>query len=894
MNEELKKKLWAAVEALRLHVDVEEYKHIVLGLVFLKYISDSFEVQRQKLSEEFSDPNSESFISKNLPDYEEQLEVRAHYTQANVFWVPQEARWSKLRVQAKQPDIASRIDDSMVEIEEKNETLRGKLDQRFGGSQLGEGVLGELIELISTIGFGGTYSDQGFLGEIYEYFLGEFISAEGRAGGKFYTPSHVVKTLVEILSPTSGLVYDPCCGSGGMLVQSEQFVQAHGERVDDISIYGQESNPTIWRLAAMNLAIRGLVANLGKEPADTFARDQFPDLKFDYVMANPPFNVSDWGGKKYESDPRWQFGCPPVGNANYAWLQHILWKLSPGGSAGVVLTNGAMNSNTSGEGEIREAMVRGDVVEVMVALPGQLFSNTQIPVCLWFMTNDKTQNGRDRRGETLFIDARELGTMETQVLKVLTDEDIAKIANTVHVWKTEGGYEDIAGFCKSSSFQEIEENGFVLTPGRYVGTKSEEEVFESFSERIYGGFNFEIFRAEVDDGYIYYRLDIANEEEGLIEAYKKIGNEFHFPFHNEGKRHLVLDGFDEIPPLVSYYGFGFRNRVINSFFKNKLPESVEKIVLSNEKKSHLDKNKMIINIKDLDRLSVSINQEERAFQDTKRMFFHNFINKHFPELKFRKLETNNNKDLILRNLNSKLLSQLTADDVERFGQFYVKAANKYKRNDVVRRMLLNLQKSSQLLTLQEVIRKYKELLEAGPKENIWQEFFEENIALFDNRYITKLAQRDIAVGVRRIPDLVLVDIYGYIDFYELKRSNTELLKLDKHRNTYYWSTEMAKAIAQVANYLQKAKENAPTYSKAIREATSVGGNEGLEVNIINPRGIIVAGSWKDLTGLDMQNQFKNLRESLKDIEFLLYDELLGRLENLLKNVQVKLKNVQIK
>jgi type I restriction enzyme M protein len=269
-----------------------------------------------------------------------------------------------------------------------------------------------------------------------------------------------------------------------MFVQSEEFVKAHGGRVDDISIYGQESNPTTWRLAAMNLAIRGFAADLGKEPADTFARDQFPDVKFDYIMANPPFNISDWGGEKYESDPRWQFGRPPVGNANYAWLQHMLWKLRPGGQAGVVLANGSMSSNTGGEGQIREAMVRGDVVEVMVALPGQLFLNTQIPVCLWFLTNDKTMNGRDRRGETLFIDARQLGTMETRVLKVFTDEDIAKVQETVQSWNTGEGYEDVAGFCKSASVEEIEKNGFVLTPGRYVGYDDSTEPTEVFDERI--------------------------------------------------------------------------------------------------------------------------------------------------------------------------------------------------------------------------------------------------------------------------------------------------------------------------------------------------------------------------------------------------------------------------
>ena len=470
MSNDFKQVLWKSADKLRAQMDAGEYKHIVLGLIFLKYISDTFVKQQKNVRNMVSEPSSDYFVSEDPAEYSTELEERDYYIQDNVFWVPAQARWESLRAKAKQPDIGSLVDDAMTEIENENPILRGKLDKRFGRAQLGRGVLGELIDLISTIGFADTYDSSDLLGEVYEYFLGQFASAEGKKGGQFYTPSHIVKTLVAVLSPNSGRVYDPCCGSGGMFVQSEEFIKAHGGRIDDISIYGQESNPTTWRLAAMNLAIRGFSADLGKEPDDTFARDQFPDLKFDYIMANPPFNISDWGGEKYESDPRWQFGRPPVGNANYAWLQHMLWKLRPGGQAGVVLANGSMSSNSGGEGQIREAMVRGDAVEVMVALPGQLFLNTQIPVCLWFLTNDKAMNGRDRRGETLFIDARELGTMETKVLKVFTDEDIAKIQDTVQAWKTGEGYEDIAGFCKSESVEGIEKNNFALTPGRYVGT----------------------------------------------------------------------------------------------------------------------------------------------------------------------------------------------------------------------------------------------------------------------------------------------------------------------------------------------------------------------------------------------------------------------------------------
>ena len=481
---DFKQILWKTADKLRAQMDAAEYKHIVLGLIFLKYISDTFVKQQEKIRLSVSDPASELFISEDPSEYQEELEERDYYIQDNVFWVPQEARWEALRAKAKQPDIGSLVDAAMTAIENENTSLRGKLDKRFGRAQLGQGVLGELIDLISTIGFADKYDSSDLLGEVYEYFIGQFASAEGKKGGQFYTPSHVVKTLVAVLSPNSGRVYDPCCGSGGMFVQSEEFVKAHGGRVDDISIYGQESNPTTWRLAAMNLAIRGFSADLGKEPGDTFGRDQFPDLKFDYIMANPPFNISDWGGEKYESDPRWQFGRPPVGNANYAWLQHMLWKLRPGGQAGVVLANGSMSSNTGGEGQIREAMVRGDVVEVMVALPSQLFLNTQIPVCLWFLTNDKTANGRDRRGETLFIDARQLGTMEGRVQKVFTDKDIAKIHETVRSWKTGEGYGDVAGFCKSASLEEIEKNGFVLTPGRYVGAELDADDGLNFEDHL--------------------------------------------------------------------------------------------------------------------------------------------------------------------------------------------------------------------------------------------------------------------------------------------------------------------------------------------------------------------------------------------------------------------------
>jgi len=490
--------LWASADKLRAQMDAAEYKHLVLGLIFLKYISDTFAAHRPKVLAMVTDPDSDNYVGDDPADHQAALEERDYYTQENVFWVPADARWEYIRAKAGVPEIfgeGALIDKALVAIENENQILRGKLDKRYGAAQLEPGRMKELVDLISIIGFSDGQRRSGdVLGEVYEYFLGQFACAEGKKGGQFYTPAHVVKTLVAVLAPHKGRVYDPCCGSGGMFVQSIKFVESHGWRKkkrgkrDDISIYGQESNPTTWRLAAMNLAIRGFAADLGQEPADTFARDQFPDKKFDYILANPPFNISDWGGEKYESDPRWLYGRPPVGNANYAWLQHMLWKLRPGGEAGVVLANGSMSSNQSGEGQIREAMVRGDVVEVMVALPGQLFLNTQIPVCLWFLTNDKTQRGRDRRGETLFIDARQMGTMKTRVERVLTDEDIAKIGDTVHAWRGDGEvsdpYEDVAGFCYNAKLEEIEKNGFVLTPGRYVGAADIEDDGEGFEEKM--------------------------------------------------------------------------------------------------------------------------------------------------------------------------------------------------------------------------------------------------------------------------------------------------------------------------------------------------------------------------------------------------------------------------
>ncbi|MDW9243078.1 hsdM N-terminal domain protein [Burkholderia cepacia] len=414
-----------------------------------------------------------------------ELEDRDYYREVNAFWVPEVARWENLRAQAKQADIGKRIDDALAAIEAENPKLKGILDKRYARAQLPDGKLGELVDRISEIGFGKDASiARDILGQVYEYFLGQFASAEGKKGGQFYTPASIVKTLVAVLAPHHGKVYDPCCGSGGMFVQSEKFIEAHGGKLGDVSIYGQESNPTTWRLAAMNLAIRGIDYDFGKEPADSFTRNQHPDLRADFVLANPPFNVSDWWHGSLEGDPRWVYGTPPQGNANYAWLQHMLYHLKPNGRAGIVLANGSMSSSQNSEGEIRAAMVQADVVECMVALPGQLFFNTQIPACLWFLTKQKTK----RKGEVLFIDARKLGRSVSRVQIELPDEDIAKIADMVYAWRGDAEakttYADVPGFCRSVSLAEIAEHGHVLTPGRYVGAEELEDDDEAFADKM--------------------------------------------------------------------------------------------------------------------------------------------------------------------------------------------------------------------------------------------------------------------------------------------------------------------------------------------------------------------------------------------------------------------------
>ncbi len=488
MLDDIKKTLWATADKLRANMDAAEYKHLVLGLIFVKYISDTFEARRTELMARFSDESDEYFLHDCDDELlAEELEDRDYYKAVNVFWVPEGARWEALRAAAKQPDIGKRIDDALTLIEGENPKLKGILDKRYARAQLPDGKLGELVDLISTIGFGENAANaRDVLGQVYEYFLGMFASAEGKRGGQFYTPSSIVKTLVAVLAPHHGQVYDPCCGSGGMFVQSEKFIEAHGGKRGDVSIYGQEANPTTWRLAAMNLAIRGIDFNLGKEPGDTFTKNQHQDLRADFILANPPFNISDWWHGSLEGDARWQYGDPPQGNANYAWLQHMLHHLKPTGRAGIVLANGSMSSSQNNEGVIRAAMVDADVVEVMVALPGQLFFNTQIPACLWFLSTQKK-----RKGEVLFIDARKLGKMISRVQAELDDGAIARIADTVAAWRGEveegatvTDYQDMPGFCRSVPLAEIAQHGHVLTPGRYVGAEEVEDDDEAFADKM--------------------------------------------------------------------------------------------------------------------------------------------------------------------------------------------------------------------------------------------------------------------------------------------------------------------------------------------------------------------------------------------------------------------------
>jgi type I restriction enzyme M protein len=511
--------LWKSADTLRGQVDAAEYKHVVLGLLFLKYVSDAFDARRDELKGELEADGITG------PQLESLLENRDEYTAERVFWVPPEARWANLQNQATRPEIATLIDDAILAVERDNPNLKNKLPRDYARRGIEPIKLKALIDLIADIGFKGDRAKaRDSLGRVYEYFLGKFAQAEGKLGGEFYTPRSVVRVLVEMIEPYQGRVYDPACGSGGMFVQSEKFVEEHGGQKTDINVFGQESNPTTWRLAHMNLAIRSIEANLGDQPGDTFLRDLHPDLKADFILANPPFNVSDWSAKLLQNDVRWKYGMPPAGNANYAWIQHFIHHLAVpngrgGGVAGFVMANGSLSSNSGGEGEIRQKIVEADLVDCIVAMPAQLFFTTGIPVCLWFLTRDKTgrnlrHGGRNRKGETLFIDARKLGSLQTRTLRVLSggddgetmlpdgkgdpkpDTDIGRIVYAFRQWRGEPqpawwdegkhgawAYQDMPGFCKATQLDDIAKHGFVLTPGRYVGAEAQEEDDEPFAEK---------------------------------------------------------------------------------------------------------------------------------------------------------------------------------------------------------------------------------------------------------------------------------------------------------------------------------------------------------------------------------------------------------------------------
>ena len=493
--QELEKKLWTSANKLLPSLDAAVYKHVVLGMVFLKYVSDSFETRRQELIKEFTNPSSDYYICDDAHDelILEELETRDFYTEKNVFWVPAASRWNyiqsniRLSLGASLPlggefkGAGKLLDDTMELIEKENPKLKRILNKNYAQLQIEQNKLADLLDLIATIPFThDTLKAKDILGHVYEYFLGQFAAAEGKKGGQFYTPKSIVNLIIEMVEPYKGRIYDPAMGSGGFFITSEKFIEAHNGRLGDISVYGQESNPTTWRLAAMNMAIRGIDFNFGKEPADTFTKDQHPDLRADFVLANPPFNQDEWWDASLEGDARWSgYPTPAKGNGNYAWMLHMLHHTSPNGVVGLVLANGSLSSNTSGEGDIRAALVKADLVEAIVALPSQLFANTQIPACIWILNKNKTQ-----KNKTLFIDARNVGYMIDRAQKAFSEDDIKALAAMFHKFKTNDGYEDVAGEFYSATTEEIVKQEYILTPGRYVGTAEEEDDGVPFAQKM--------------------------------------------------------------------------------------------------------------------------------------------------------------------------------------------------------------------------------------------------------------------------------------------------------------------------------------------------------------------------------------------------------------------------
>lgn len=506
---ELDKRLWEAACKLLPSLDAAVYKHVVLGIIFLKYVGDSFTQRQEELRAQFTDPKHEYYLDEDAEDESiicEELEERDYYTEANIFWVPERARWNTLLACAKlnpgeklpwDTEFKSAgilIDDAMTAIEKDNPTLKGVLNKDYSRLQVEDGKLAEVMDLINTIPFEHeSLKAKDILGHVYEYFLGQFASAEGKKGGQYYTPKSIVTLITEMLRPYKGRVYDPACGSGGFFVSSEEFVEAHGGKIGNLSVFGQESNPTTWRLAAMNMAIRGIEYDFGKEPADTFHNNQHSDKRFDYIMANPPFNLGGWGSDKLAEDVRWKYGIPPESNANFAWMQHMIHHLSTKGKMALLLANGSMSSASGGEAEIRKNIITADLVECIVALPGQLFTNTQIPACVWILNRDKSNRQniealRDRTNEILFIDARNCGYMVDRVLRSFKPEDIKRIAQTLLNWqmgdKAKTPYEDEAGFCASVTLNDIIKHDYILTPGRYVGAPEEDDDGIPFEEKM--------------------------------------------------------------------------------------------------------------------------------------------------------------------------------------------------------------------------------------------------------------------------------------------------------------------------------------------------------------------------------------------------------------------------
>lgn len=493
----LEDSLWEAADKLRSNMDAAEYKHVVLGLIFLKYVSDVFARRQQQLDELVNDPDSEYYMPSEAAK-QAVLESRDEYTSEGVFWVPDGHRWADLRKAAKQPDIGGRIDAAMDAIEKENPSLKGVLPKNYSRRELTPATLGGLIDCFSREDLAAQeHESLDVLGRVFEYMVSRFASAEGKLGGEFYTPRSVVKLMVDMLEPFNGRVYDPACGSGGMFVQADKFIKAHGGVRNDISVFGQEQNPTTWRLAKMNLALRGIDANLGPQWGDSFANDLHPDLRADFILANPPFNISDWGGENLRDDQRWKYGVPPASNANFAWIQHMLHHLSPTGTMATVLANGSLSSKTNGEGDIRKALVEADLVECVVQLPDRLFYTTGIPVCLWFLTKDKSAAAvkserpqRDRKGEILFIDARAMGTMVTRTVRELTDTEIGRISDAYNAWRgvvQAGTYRDQPGFCFSAKLPLVAQNQYMLTPGRFVGAEelgSDDEPLPEKVERL--------------------------------------------------------------------------------------------------------------------------------------------------------------------------------------------------------------------------------------------------------------------------------------------------------------------------------------------------------------------------------------------------------------------------